>query len=541
MLNARRRFLPIAAGLLLGTAYGGYATCVLRAEGEEIRLSIHAVRVHPTGTLSCAPCGTPTRVEDGNLPLRLLVLGAALPMLLAPWCGRNRPRTATHAGFVIAFWAAGAGTAWGFNYSQSGGVPITWNAADIPIPYRIHQDGTADVADGAGDEFAKIQDAFAAWDAVSGAALDFTYAGTTAVQAGSYDGVNAVSWAESGWAYGSTVAGINFRWYSGSRILESDIVLNGDSQAWDAAKVKGILLHESGHLIGLEHSSLSTSVLWPTYLGLQALSADDEDGARFLYPASADTTAPGAITTLSASAGTWDGEINLSWTSPGDDGAAGTAATYRVRYATSTITTDAAFDAATAVATGVPTPLSAGTAQTMTVSGLVPGTTYHFAIKTRDEVPNESALSNSPSAAATNGAGADASAPSAVVDLAAATGDASGTIVVTWTAPGDDAGTGTASAYDLRYATSPITTDAAFNAALQVTGLSAPRAGGSSESVTISATPGITYYIALKTDDEIPNRSGLSNSASATAFGTTSTTVTVRDGGGGGGCFLSPR
>ena len=57
------------------------------------------------------------------------------------------------------------------------------------------------------------------------------------------------------------------------------------------------------------------------------------------------------------------------------------------------------FNAATHVA-GEPAPAIAGTIHNITLSGLTPGTTYYFAMKTQDEVPNTSALSNSTSAAA---------------------------------------------------------------------------------------------------------------------------------------------
>jgi hypothetical protein len=49
--------------------------------------------------------------------------------------------------------------------------------------------------------------------------------------------------------------------------------------------------------------------------------------------------------------------------------------------------------------TGVPGPTANGTAQSYNVTGLSVNNTYYFAIKTADEVPNWSAVSNSPSAA----------------------------------------------------------------------------------------------------------------------------------------------
>lgn len=104
-----------------------------------------------------------------------------------------------------------------------------------------------------------------------------------------------------------------------------------------------------------------------------------------------DNVAPAAITNLSAS-GPTQSTANLSWTSPGDDMNVGIATSYDIRYSTSTIT-DGNWNAATQVS-GEPIPLIAGTSQSMMVNGLLPSTTYYFAMKTSDEVPNVSSLSN---------------------------------------------------------------------------------------------------------------------------------------------------
>lgn len=109
-----------------------------------------------------------------------------------------------------------------------------------------------------------------------------------------------------------------------------------------------------------------------------------------------DTTAPVAVTDLSALNATAS-SVDLSWTAPGDDGSTGTAASYDVRYSTSEITSEN-WSSATQ-ATEEPTPSVAGTVESMTISGLSAETTYHFALKTSDEVPNESNLSNVPSLA----------------------------------------------------------------------------------------------------------------------------------------------
>jgi len=104
-----------------------------------------------------------------------------------------------------------------------------------------------------------------------------------------------------------------------------------------------------------------------------------------------DRTPPAAITDLATSEPTLS-SIKLTWTAPGDDGHVGTADEYDIRYSTSMIT-DANWGSATQC-TGEPAPSVAGSGETFTVRGLASGTTYYFAIKTRDEVPNWSPLSN---------------------------------------------------------------------------------------------------------------------------------------------------
>jgi PKD repeat protein len=91
--------------------------------------------------------------------------------------------------------------------------------------------------------------------------------------------------------------------------------------------------------------------------------------------------------------------------------------------------------------------------------------------------------------------------------------DPTSSIMLTCTAPGDDGKVGTASEYDIRYSTSEIT-EANWDSANQCTGEPAPQTAGSSEIfIATGLSPDSTYYFALKTADEVPNWSGLSNVA----------------------------
>lgn len=109
----------------------------------------------------------------------------------------------------------------------------------------------------------------------------------------------------------------------------------------------------------------------------------------------------------------------------------------------------------------------------------------------------------------------DTTSPAAVSDLSASS-PTSSSVTLTWTAPGDDGASGTATAYDIRYSTTAITASN-FSSANQAAGEPAPSTAGASQSMTVgglnSSTP---YYFAMKTTDEAGNISAVSNITSAT-------------------------
>ena len=143
----------------------------------------------------------------------------------------------------------------------------------------------------------------------------------------------------------------------------------------------------------------------------RALDGTDIGALRAAGP---DVVAPGPVANLNATE-IYDNKCWLTWSSPGDDGTTGLAAAYDLRYSTAPIN-DTNFSSATAV-TPQPVPLIAGSAQSYLALNLTPGTTYYFAIKTRDEAGNWSSLSNVRTVATT---ATDAKSPAAVKDLTAA-------------------------------------------------------------------------------------------------------------------------
>ncbi|QJD81914.1 fibronectin type III domain-containing protein [Cohnella herbarum] len=254
-----------------------------------------------------------------------------------------------------------------------------------------------------------------------------------------------------------------------------------------------------------------------------------------------DTTAPAAVANLAATGAT-PTTITLTWTAPGDDGMTGTATSYDIRYSTSSFTN--ADWATLTQASGEPVPGAAGTSESFTVTGLSAGTTYYFAIKTKDEVANESGLSNVVSLATT--ASSDTTPPAAVSNLSV-TDDKNdnsywrwsvASLVLNWTAPGDDGTTGTAASYDIRYSTSPITVGASWNNASQVVAVPVPAAAGTAQSKIVRRLKaGTTYYFAMKTTDHAGNVSSISNIGSrallsAEGFSVNDGGITIQSGGG---------
>ena len=233
-------------------------------------------------------------------------------------------------------------------------------------------------------------------------------------------------------------------------------------------------------------------------------------------PTPSDTSPPATVVDFSGHA-TSRASVILGWTAPGDDGAAGQAARYEVRYSGTAIT-EASWPSAT-VAASPPTPHIAGRLEQFAVQGLELGT-WHFAMKAVDDIGNTSALSNVVTIELI-----DTVAPDPIDDLAASARTIS-TITLSWTATGNDGAAGRATAYDLRYAQSAIT-EQTWAEAIPIAGLAAPGLPGAVESFVVSALqPSTLYYFAIKALDARPNASPLSNlvSESTTTPGLTQIT-----------------
>ncbi|RJQ46401.1 MAG: hypothetical protein C4534_02955 [Gaiellales bacterium] len=104
-----------------------------------------------------------------------------------------------------------------------------------------------------------------------------------------------------------------------------------------------------------------------------------------------DLNPPAAVSDLSLVSASSD-TVTISFTAPGDDGNAGSAQYYDVRYSETPIT-EMNWKEAELVEI-IPLPQPAGSPETVTITGLKAGTMYYFALKAEDEVLRRSELSN---------------------------------------------------------------------------------------------------------------------------------------------------
>jgi len=160
---------------------------------------------------------------------------------------------------------------------------------------------------------------------------------------------------------------------------------------------------------------------------------------------------------------------------------------------------------------------SLGTSLTLShsimLSNLSSSSSYHFRVDSSDSSGN---LAQSSDNSFTTSIDPNTNqAPAAITNLSPSQPTKT-SIKLSWTAPGSSGNTGTASAYDIRYSTSPIT-EANWSAALSVSGEPAPTLAGTIQSYTlVGLIQGTKYYAAMKTSNSQGLTSTLSNVVSFT-------------------------
>jgi hypothetical protein len=160
---------------------------------------------------------------------------------------------------------------------------------------------------------------------------------------------------------------------------------------------------------------------WSDLSNIVTFTTLDEEGGP-------DTVPPATVGDLVVD-GVDATRVDLSWTAVGDDGMSGRAAAYDLRRASAPI--DASSFGSASPVGGIGAPAGAGTRESVSVTGLVPGTAYHFALVVVDDAGNRSGVSGSVAATTLPGDTAPLTPPAAPQ-----AGYADGIISLTWPAVG---------------------------------------------------------------------------------------------------------
>ncbi len=180
-----------------------------------------------------------------------------------------------------------------------------WARSEMPVPYVVNATLSADLPDR--EALEGVQTGFNAWNALPCSFMRWEYKGRTENRAwGADDGENVVSWREDNWDDSpSALAICSSIWNFQGNLSDTDVKFNGFHHQWahfrnggggGGTDIASVQAHESGHALGLGHSNVPGSTMWPSTgpgdISGRSLGADDIQGACEVYPSGGDVPDP---------------------------------------------------------------------------------------------------------------------------------------------------------------------------------------------------------------------------------------------------------
>ncbi len=205
------------------------------------------------------------------------------------------------APILLLVFLSGAPTAWSYVRSRTdNGIPVAWT--QMPITYYVGRLGSGQIKDGS--DIQAIKDAFSVWANVDCARVSFVFGGLVENPRQEYNNSagnqNHIFWVQSRreWPYPQDVLAVTkVSWNPISgEIRDADIAFNGYAFQWSTSSspatasydVMNTAVHEIGHFLGLEHSSVADATMFGKSQEGESkkrdLATDDRDGLCNIYP-----------------------------------------------------------------------------------------------------------------------------------------------------------------------------------------------------------------------------------------------------------------
>ena len=188
----------------------------------------------------------------------------------------------TLPGFLLLLLALPAYPAARLTYQLNGvPVPVSWQNGAFPLRVEIDRR----IVSQKPEAETVIARAFAEWTAIGDASLSFAPTSVVDGLKPGKDGQNSISMADDLFRDQHFLA-VTTNWYDDSgHMTESDIQIDGGTLA-GSCDLQALFAHEVGHMLGLDHSGVLSSVMYPYVgkVGVPSLDSDEAIAIAEIYP-----------------------------------------------------------------------------------------------------------------------------------------------------------------------------------------------------------------------------------------------------------------